>query len=115
MAQEGEHYGRGEQPPWSWTFESDQQPNTPPQRPPATPPWDQEWPDQPFVPDSQQRAAPLSLGPASRVAGHHRRGSRPSRRIRRIAGGLALVLLGAGIYFGIDRWLLDDGRRSTVT
>ncbi len=72
-----------------------------------------QWPDPPFVPVSQPSPEPAGPAPTPRAARHHRRRG-AGAPIRRIAGGLALVLFGAGVYFGIDRWLLDDGQRSTV-
>ena len=116
MAQGGEHDGWDEQPPWTRTSETGHHPHIPPRRPPATPPPALDWPDQPNVaaPD-HLRAAQFGPAPAHRPKANHRRATGGSpRRTRFFAGGLALVLLGVGVYFGIDRWLLDDRTQFTV-
>ena len=111
MAQGGEHHGWDEPPPWTRTSETGHQPNIPPRRPPATPPLAAEWPDHPYVSATEFRAAPVSPAPAHRPIGHHRRATdRARRRTRLVAAGLALVLLGAGVYFGIDRWPINGPR-----
>lgn len=115
MAQQGEHYGHGEQSPWTWTSETGHQRSIPPRRPSATQLPTPQWPDQPLATPEPLREAPSSPAPAPRASRHHRRETgRRSRWVPRFAGGLALVLLGAGAYFGIDSWLFDDERRFSV-
>ncbi|GIH08200.1 hypothetical protein Rhe02_62670 [Rhizocola hellebori] len=92
MAQEGEQYGQGDPPS----------------------PFVQEWPERPLVSAAQPPEAPSSPEPAPGEPAHRRPADRLPRGIRHIAGALALVLLGAGIYFGIDRWIIGDGQQSAA-